>query len=265
MAGDQRTGQECISEQVKRIEGTITNIITRNNHDNAITKVTYTLKGVLPNTLLEGDFKDLPAALVTGSSGSKRRQERRVKRLAARVRQHPLVFLQGVAGAGKSHMARAVAGELKKNADWKTMPDPVVLSLGPETTPENLYGQQVLQEGMDGDQSTRFVPGPLLQWAMNKNPPVLILDEANMAREGLLAPLADLTRSPPQLCFKGEIYPLTDRHRVILTGNPESYDGRHMDSAIKPRMLTLYYRPLSPETLAELIVQPVLPRAGHRH
>ena len=33
-----------------------------------------------------------------------------------------------------------------------------------------------------------------------------------------------------------------------------------MDSAIQQRMLTLYYRPLSPDTLAELVIRPALPR-----
>ena len=219
------------------------------------------LKEVLPNTLLEEDFKDLPAALVTGEPGSHRRQLRRVKRLAARVSQHPLVFLQGVAGAGKSHMAQAVASELRQIKAWENTPEPTVLSLGPETTRESLYGQQVFQESIDDDHNTAFVPGPLLQWALNNNPPMLILDEANIAPEGVLSPLAGLTHKPPQLCFQGKIYPLSDRHRVILTGNPDFYDGRRMDSAIQQRMLTLYYRPLSPDTLAELVIQPALPQS----
>ena len=261
VAGDERKGSDCISEQVKNREIIFFNIITRNSKDKATQNVKNILRGVLPNTLLEGDFKDLPTALVTGEPGSHRRQLRRVKRLAARVSQHPLVFLQGVAGAGKSHMAQAVAGELRQIKGWENMPEPTVLSLGPETTRESLYGQQVFQELIDGDQNTAFVPGPLLQWALNNNPPMLILDEANMAPEGVLSPLAGLTHKPPQLCFQGKIYPLSDRHRVILTGNPDFYDGRRMDSAIQQRMLTLYYRPLSPDTLTELVIQPALPQS----
>ena len=260
IAGGQRKGSKCISEQVKDLEITITDIIARHSQVQAIPLVKKALKSLLPDALLEEDFKDLPAALVAGEPGSRRRQLRRVKRLAARVSQHPLVFLQGVAGAGKSHMAQGVADELRHIKGQETMPKPMVLSLGPETTRESLYGRQVLQELVDGDQNTVFVPGPLLQWALNDNPPVLILDEANMAPEGVLTPLAGLTHTPPQLCFQGEIYPLSDRHRVILTGNPDFYDGRRMDSAIQQRMLTLYYRPLSPDTLAELVIQPALPR-----
>ncbi len=261
VAGDQRKGSAPVSEQLKTLETTITHIIHQQSPEQAATRIYGTLKDVFSETLLAGDFKDLPASLVTGQAGSHRRQQRRVKRLAARVSQHPLVFLQGVAGAGKSHMAQAVVGELRQRKGWETMPEPTVLSLGPETTPESLYGQQTLNELIDDDRSTLFVPGPILEWAMNDNPPVLILDEANLVREGVLAPLAGLTGKPPQLCFQGKVYPLSDRHRVILTGNPDHYDGRHMDSALKKRMLTLYYRPLSPDTLAELIIQPALPQS----
>ncbi len=258
VAGDQRKGSESISEQVATLETSITHIINQNPPVQAIPLIKSALTDVLPDTLLAGDFKDLPTALVTGQTGSHRRQQRRVKRLASRVSQHPLVFLQGVAGAGKSHMAQAIVGELRKTEDWEAMPDPIVLSLGPETSVETLYGQEALNDRIDGDRYTTFAPGPLLQWAMNTNPPVLILDEANLVQEGVLAPLAGLTRNPPQLCFQGETFLLTDRHRVILTGNPDHYDGRHMDSVVKQRMLTLYYRPLPPDTLAELIIQPAL-------
>ncbi len=258
VAGDQRKGSVSISEQVATLETSITHIINQNPPVEAFPLIKSALTDVLPDTLLAGDFKDLPTALVTGQTGSHRRQQRRVKRLASRVSQHPLVFLQGVAGAGKSHMAQAIVGELRKTEDWETMPEPIVLSLGPETSVETLYGQEALNDRIDGDRYTTFAPGPLLQWAMNTNPPVLILDEANLVQEGVLAPLAGLTRNPPQLCFQGETFLLTDRHRVILTGNPDHYDGRHMDSVVKQRMLTLYYRPLPPDTLAELIIQPAL-------
>ena len=261
VAGDQRKSSAPVSEQVKTLEATITSIIDQNKPEQAITRIRDTLTDAFSGTLLVKDFKDLPTSLVTGHAGSRRRQQRRVKRLAARVSQYPLVFLQGVAGAGKSHIAQAVVGELKQKQGWETMPEPTVLSLGPETTPETLYGQQNQNELMDGDRSTSFVAGPLLKWAMNDNPPVLILDEANMVQEGVLAPLAGLTRKPPQLCFQGKTYLLSDRHRVILTGNPGHYDGRHMDSTLKKHLLTLYYRPLSPDTLAELIIQPALPQS----
>ncbi len=250
-----------ISCQAKKLDNQINNIIEGHGHNctEAINGVCNVLQYYFDGSLLQGDFHDLAEALVMGRRNSHYRQYRRIQQLAERVQLHGCVFLQGVAGAGKSHMARSVAGELKKMSGWENMPAPEVLSLGPETTAENLFGEQQLEERMDDDQSSSFVPGPVLRWAMAENPPLLILDEANLAREGILAPLAGLNQNPPRICYNGRIYRLSDRHRVVLTGNPDHYDGRHMDSTISKNMLTLFCRPLTPEVLAELVIQPALP------
>ena len=254
-AGTRRTGENAISEQVRLLDKQVGSVIKSSSHGQKLTHIKKVLGSCFPEDLLKDDFRDLAEALVLDTKGQRDRQQRRIRRLAGRVRQHPLVFLQGEAGAGKSHMARAVAGQLGQHSP------PQVLSLGPETSAEQLFGQPVIQEDISDsdDASSAFMPGPVLRWAMNENPPILVLDEANLASEGVLAPLAGLMETPPRLSYQGKDYPLTDRHRVILTGNPDYYDGRHMDSAIKKHMLTLYYRPLDHGTLAECIIRPALP------
>ncbi|WP_163373080.1 ATP-binding protein, partial [Endozoicomonas acroporae] len=77
--------------------------------------------------------QDLPDALLARQRHHWSRQERRLVHLARRVREHPVVFLQGEAGAGKTFMARAIAAK----ADY---PDCQVLQLGPNHTQEHLFG-----------------------------------------------------------------------------------------------------------------------------
>ncbi|MCL6270344.1 AAA family ATPase [Sansalvadorimonas sp. 2012CJ34-2] len=257
-AGFQRKGSEAVSEQVRSLDQRIDQIIRQNeDQQQAIDKTKEALGDYFPKDLLQDDFSDLAEALVQGSRGQRHRQQRRMRRLTERVRRHPLVFLQGEAGAGKSHMARAVAEQLRQAPDQNSPPSQV-LSLGPETSAEQLFGQAVIEDIRD-DATTTFKPGPILRWAMSGNPPLLVLDEANLAREGVLAPLAGLMETPPRISYQGKDYVLSDRHRVILTGNPVHYSGRHMDSTLKKHLLTLYYRPLDQDMLAEFIIRPALP------
>ncbi|MBO9484319.1 AAA family ATPase [Salinisphaera sp. G21_0] len=211
---------------------------------------------------LPGPCQDLPDALLARQRHHWSRQERRLVHLARRVREHPVVFLQGEAGAGKTFMARAIAAKAK-------YPDCQVLQLGPNHTREALFGGQQLVSYSVGngaeDHGTEFCEGPLLQWALSKDPPLLVLDEANLAPEGLLAPLAGLTRQPPVLHYQGREYELNDRHRIILTGNPDHYSGRHLDNTLKSRIPTFFYNPLPDTVLANAIILPNLPRAWPDH
>lgn len=264
--------------------------------------------------LLNGDFKDLPEALVSGKT-SHIRQLRRVRRLADKVGSSALIMLKGEAGTGKTYTAYAVAAQM---ADGQ---EPLVLSLSPEHTQEDLFGREVIKPrtvtinksqlpysehpgalwqtlckvtGYPGrsshieitfdrktrqflqeklpegeyyriledfeDNATEFEPGPLMKWAQSPNPPILILDEANLARQGVLHPLLGLRQVPPRITIHGRTIQLTSQHRVIMTGNPESYDGRIVDPEFRQHSLTLYYRPMGQETLQESVLTPGLPQ-----
>ena len=275
--------------------------------------VSSLLKNWFVPELLQKDFHDLPEALGSDKH-SRYRQLRRVRRLAEVVRSIPLVMLKGKAGAGKSFIVHLVA-----SSDGK---EPMVLSLSPEHTQAELFGQEVLkpktvriekkqlelsqnpgvlwralcsvknQPGRSSyvdicfdrntrqrlseklpeedyyelvetfaDHYTEFEPGPLYEWAEMADPPVLILDEANLVKEGVLEPLAGLKRNPPELSIHGRVIQFSPKHRVIMTGNPESYDGRLIDPKLRQEALTLYYRPMSDSVLAEVILNPGLPNS----
>ena len=192
----------------------------------------------------------LAQALVAGERHIPARQERRLQRLADRIRQHPRVFLQGETGVGKTFMAKAVAGK----AGYQ---DCLVVPLGPDQSREALFGGQQLVSN-NGDHCTQFVPGPLLRWAGNRHdPPLLVLDEANLAPDSVLAPLKRLSCQPPVLDYLGHKYPLTERHRIIYTGNPVHYDGRSvMDYGQTP---TFFYHPVGQSTLVATVILPNMP------
>ena len=217
--------------------------------------ITEELTQLFEKNQLPESLHDLPDALVARRRHTGARQKRRLVQLKNRVEDHPIVFLQGDAGAGKTFMSQAVAKDL--NSDKP----PILIQIGPNSSEGELFGSQKLihYSGEDGvDQRTEFCNGPLLEWICSENPPVLILDEANLAPEGLLAPLAGLTRNPPVICYRGKQYPLTDKHRVIMTGNPDGYQGRHLDSALHACVPTLFYHPLTDDELAESIILPGL-------
>ena len=176
-------------------------------------------------------LQDLPSALIRGQRHAHSRQERRLIHLAERVKEHPVVFLQGPAGVGKSFMAETIAGRAGFSACQ-------LVQLGPGQTRDSLCGGPELVT-TEQDSSTRFKPGTLIQWASESDkPPLLVLDEANLVPEGTLAPLAALSHPSPSLDLLGNQYRLSKAHRVILTGNPCSYSGRNPLTLPMP---TLYY------------------------
>ena len=203
--------------------------------------------------LLPEHCQDLPDALVARQRHAGVRQERRLVQLARAVEEHSIVFLQGEAGVGKNFLAHAVAARVGS-------PTCQVIQLGPNQTSEALFGAQQLVRLIDsGDRHTEFREGPLLRWASSKDPATLVLKNADQAPVGLLAPLAGLTRQPRVLHCQGREYRLTEKHRIILTGHPEHYPGRHLDDALKSRVPTFFYNPLPDTVLVRAIILPNLP------
>ena len=193
-------------------------------------------------------LQDLPSALIRGQRHAHSRQERRLIHLAERVKEHPVVFLQGPAGVGKSFMAQTIAERAGFSACQ-------MVQLGPGQTRDTLCGGPELLTTKH-DPYTRFKPGTLIQWARKRNkPPLLVLDEANLAPDRMLAPLAGLGRWSPALDLFGNQYLLSKTHRIILTGNPSFYPGRNPLTLPVP---TLYYH--EPDCAqAEAIIMAQLP------
>lgn len=190
-------------------------------------------------------------------------EQRRIRRLAEKVRHNPVVFIKGETGAGKSYIAEEVAHTL--NPDQP----PRIITVGPETELSDLLGRQVLKpadnametDRDDGntDLQTQYQPAPLTLWARqesNSNQPVvLIIDEANLAIPELWNCLKGLYEEQPCLYTHGERIPLSPNHRIIMTGNPDHFSGRRMNELLRTRAPQLYYQPLDPAFIREKVLR----------
>ena len=248
-----------IRQRVGRLESQISSVLMADQTDqHKSQQIREILATAFVKRLLPEQCQDLPNALAAQQRDTRARQERRLLHLVQAVQEHPIIFLQGEAGVGKSFVAQAAAAK----AGYPTCQ---VIQLGPNQTSEALFGGQQLISHPTGietrDHYTEFREGPLLLWALSKDPALLVLKDANQAPEGLLAILAGLNQQPPVLHYQGRKYPLTEKHRIILTGHPDHYPGRHLDNTLKSRIPTFFYNPLPDTVLAQAIILPNLPQA----
>ena len=189
-------------------------------------------------------------------------EQRRIRRLAEKVRHNPVVCIKGETGAGKSYIAEAVARTL--NPDQT----PQIITVGPETELSDLLGRLVLKPADaamdtgqdDRDLHTERLPAPLTLWAQKRSdkPVVLIIDEANLATPELWNCLKGLYEQPPYLHVHGERVPVSPQHRIIMTGNPDHFSGRRMNELLRTRAPQLYYNPLDPSFVQEQVLRPGL-------
>ena len=200
-------------------------------------------------------------------------QAKRLEQLTAMLKQHKIIELNGPSGTGKSCLAVATGQALQEqhrsSMHWlvaaidaklgqRTVKN---LTLGPNTTWEDLYGSIILKKDRHGNLVSQTKPGQLSDWARSARPGLLVINEANLVHRGILSPLIGLRQTPPRLCVNGQTIWLTDNHRVLLTGNPENYQGRNLEPELKSRVLRLYYRPLPQSILQQAIIEPLLPDA----
>ena len=231
------------------------------DHSLSETEKLERVKTLLESTLgksLPPGFEDFPHALVYGEKHSPSRQFVRMEKLAQDIMSYPVTLLEGEAGTGKTWMAEMAASMVFAESK-RPKPSSIKITIGPHTTCEDLYGRQVLKTRADGTRYTTFEKGPLLQWAENPNPPVLILDEANLGQEDLLEPLKGTVEYSPAIWREGKQYPLTEKHRIIMTGNPASYKGRSFDPYFKNRLHVIAYPPMSPQLIMRSLIYPALP------
>ena len=182
-------------------------------------------------------------------------QQRRLSRLKARLAQSPVLFIEGETATGKSFFSSQLARQ--SGQAW-------IASVGPATREQELVQKWVWKDA--GNDSGRYMERrqqTLLQWAQTQPRPTddyltLVLDEANLAQDGLLDCLTGLWDQPPCVYIDGQPVHVSTKHRVILTGNPLSYAGRHMNSSLLNRMQRLHYPPLSTAFLQDLVVEPAL-------
>jgi len=82
---------------------------------------------------------------------------------------------------------------------------------------------------------------------------ILLLDEANMDNPGTWDFLKGLSRHDKKVYYQGKEYALTGQHKVILTGNPESYPQRFFHNFIQHYANTLYFGKPEKEQETEFI------------
>ncbi|WOG28845.1 AAA family ATPase [Endozoicomonas sp. 8E] len=197
--------------------------------------------------------------LYHGKMSQKDRESRRLSRLHDRLTDSPVIFLQGETGTGKSYFSAKMAeasGQAK------------VISLGPSDSEQTLMKRWQWQEYTDGDRSMVQQNRTLMEWAttpqdtdegcVGGNYITLVLDEANLAKTGLLASLNGLWEPKPCIYVNGHPVPVSPKHRVILTGNSDHYSGRQLDPALKEKLPRAYYPRLDQAFLRDRVVEPAL-------
>ncbi|WP_422135397.1 AAA family ATPase [Endozoicomonas sp. ALD040] len=199
--------------------------------------------------------------LYHGEISQKDRESRRLSRLHDRLTDSPVIFLQGETGTGKSYFSAKLA---------KTSGQAAVISLGPSDSEQTLMKRWQWQEHTDGDRSMKLQNRALMEWANTPSGKdghyvTLVLDEANLAKAGLLASLNGLWEPEPCIYVNGHPVRVGPKHRVILTGNPDHYAGRQMDPALKEKLPTTYYPRLDRAFLRDRVVEPALVKHLQRH
>ncbi|WOG28902.1 AAA family ATPase [Endozoicomonas sp. 8E] len=204
--------------------------------------------------------------LYHGVINQKDRESRRLSRLHDRLTDSPVIFLEGETGTGKSYFSAKMA---------KASGQAAVISLGPSDSEQTLMKRWQWQQHADGDRSMAQQNRALMEWANTKpdkdggnvgaNYITLVLDEANLAEAGLLASLNGLWEPEPCIYVNGHPVKVSEKHRVILTGNPDHYAGRQMDPALKEKLPKAYYPRLDQAFLRDRVVEPALLSHLQRH
>lgn len=139
--------------------------------------------------------------------------------------ENPVIFLEGETGTGKTSF---IHYELAQIFPGKSF---------------NLYeGMDSLVECM-GDQISDIK--------------ILFVDEANLLFPGSLDLFNGLYTQTPGILHKGTFYPYSDRLKIIMAGNPSSYEGRVDHSLLTSRASTITFPALPDAYLIHEILYPV--------
>lgn len=151
--------------------------------------------------------------------------EKRTQQLSTLLedKKSQFILLKGEAGVGKSYTVRQLRDKL--NFSY-------------------FEGEDEIQKWL-GDKSTDKAK-------------VLLLDEVNLAKPGTWDFLKGLSREN-KVYYNGKSYSLTDQHKIIMTGNPEYYSGRHHHSFFQDYAETIYFKMPDPEFIEKNILNKILP------
>jgi len=193
--------------------------------------------------------------LLRGGTDQADRRQRRLARLRQRLEQTPVLMVEGQTATGKSHFSAEVARQA--GPTW-------VVSVGPGTTERDLVQRWVWRDcGQDRSMVAR--DQLLMAWAKTRPSSdqqlvTLVIDEANLAVPGVLDSIKGLWNRPPCVYIKGQPLEVSDRHRVILTGNPAGYAGRRSDPDLARLAQQVHFPPLDDDFLCQQLVLPAVQR-----
>ncbi len=201
-------------------------------------------------------LKKLAASLLSGTVNQASRERRRLNRLKFRLEKSPLIFIEGETGTGKSFFSANVANETGQA---------FIVSIGPTTSEQDLAQKWVWRPHPENteDRCLSRQKKILLKWAESQPEKqgdwvTLVIDEANLAPKGLLTSLDGLWNKHPCIYVDGQPVSLTSSHRIILTGNPSSYEGRHMDACLLAQAQQIVFPPLNEVFLHDRVTVPAL-------
>ncbi len=228
---------------------------TATSKTEGIERIKHRLSGTLE--LQDSDDKPWSALaenLYHGEINQQDRENRRLSRLYDRLEDSPVIFLQGETGTGKSYFSDKMA---------KASGPTTVLSLGPSDSEQTLMKRWQWREQADGDRFMKQQDRMLMEWANTSHDKegeyiTLVLDEANLTQTGLLASLNGLWEPKPCIYVNGHPVPVSKKHRVILTGNPDNYAGRQLNPTLKEKLPRTYYPRLDQAFLRDRVVEPAL-------
>ncbi|WOG28829.1 ATP-binding protein [Endozoicomonas sp. 8E] len=148
--------------------------------------------------------------LYYGEMNQKDRESRRLSRLHDRLADSPVLFLQGETGTGKSYFSAKMA---------KASGQAAVISLGPSDSEQTLMKRWRWKENADGDPSMAQQNRALMEWASIEPDEddkfvTLVLDEANLAKTGLLASLNGLWEPEPCIYVDGQPVPVGTKQQA---------------------------------------------------
>ncbi len=131
-------------------------------------------------------------------------------------------FLKGLQGSGKSHMEK----DLKQKGF------------------QVFFGEDKIQN-----------------WITSKNdankPNILFLDEANIQKDGYWDFLNGIVENKT-IFHNGQSYPLSENHKIIFTGNPETYAGRNYQRFFQTHAETILFKAMDDNFFVEKMVKPIL-------
>lgn len=132
---------------------------------------------------------------------------------------------------------------------------PIILLKGPPGTGKTRAMHQLKKDNCFAGEAK------IIAWLESKSG-TLLLDEGNKAKPGMWDFLKGLAEDGRSIYYKGKNYQLTEQHKVIITGNPESYQDRHYHFFLQNYAEIIYFKKPNDTALIEEIFHPMLQPKG---